>query len=75
MFTAEKFDVAKWAELIKNGGAKFAGLVSEHADGFAIWSSKLTRWDSKGMGPKCDIMGELVTENRKRDMKFIVTYH
>jgi len=38
-------------------------------------NSKLTRWDAKGMGPKCDIMGELATENRKRDMKFIATYY
>ena len=75
MFKAKKFDPAAWAELFMNAGAKFAGPVSEHADGFAMWDSKLTRWNAKNMGPKRDIMGELSTEIRKRGMKFIATYH
>lgn len=75
MFTAEKFDAAEWADLFQKAGAKFAGPVSEHADGFAMWDSDLTRWNSKNMGPKRDIMGELSKEIRKRDMKFIATFH
>ena len=75
MFTAEKFDAAEWADLFQKAGAKFAGPVSEHADGFAMWDSELTEWDAMDMGPKRDIMGELSKEIRKRDMKFIATYH
>jgi alpha-L-fucosidase len=75
MFTAEKFDASEWADLFQKAGAKFAGPVSEHADGFAMWNSELTEWDAKDMGPKRDIMGELSKEIRKRDMKFIATYH
>ena len=74
-FKAEKFDAAEWAELFKSSGAKFAGPVSEHADGFAMWDSDLTNWDAKDRGPKRDIMGELALEIRKRGMKFISTYH
>ncbi|WP_343328547.1 alpha-L-fucosidase [Polaribacter staleyi] len=75
MFTAEKFDPVEWADLFEKSGAKFAGPVSEHADGFAMWDSDLTTWDVKDMGPKRDIMGELAKEIRKRDMKFIATFH
>ncbi|ARV16602.1 alpha-L-fucosidase [Polaribacter sp. SA4-12] len=75
MFKAEKFDAAEWADLFQKAGAKFAGPVSEHADGFAMWDSDLTEWDAKDMGPKRDVMGELAKEIRKRDMKFIATYH
>ena len=75
MFTAEKFNAAEWAELFKKAGAKFAGPVSEHADGFAMWDSDLTEWDAKDKGPKRDIMGELSKEIRARGMKFIATYH
>ncbi|WP_298479711.1 alpha-L-fucosidase [uncultured Maribacter sp.] len=75
MFKAEKFDAAEWADLFQKAGAKFAGPVSEHADGFAMWDSDLTKWDSKDMGPKRDVMGELSKEIRKRDMKFIATFH
>jgi len=75
MFKAEKFNAAEWADLFQKAGAKFAGPVSEHADGFAMWDSDLTEWDAKDMGPKRDVMGELSKEIRKRDMKFIATYH
>ncbi|APZ45505.1 alpha-L-fucosidase [Polaribacter reichenbachii] len=75
MFKAEKFDAAEWADLFQKAGAKFAGPVSEHADGFAMWDSDLTKWDAKEMGPKRDVMGELSAEIRKRDMKFIATFH
>ena len=36
MFKAEKFDADEWAELFEKSGAKFAGPVVEHHDGFAM---------------------------------------
>ncbi|EIJ40750.1 alpha-L-fucosidase [Galbibacter orientalis DSM 19592] len=75
MFKAEKFDPDAWAELFEKAGAKFAGPVSEHADGFAMWDSDITKWDAVDMGPKRDIMGELSEAIRERGMKFIATYH
>ena len=59
MFTAEKFDANEWADLFKKSGAQFAGPVAQHHDGFAMWDSKLTEWNSKKMGPKRDVVGEL----------------
>ncbi len=75
LFKAEKFNAAEWADLFEKAGAKFAGPVSEHADGFAMWDSDLTRWNAKDMGPKRDIMGELSQEIKKRNMKFVATFH
>ena len=75
MFTAEKFDADEWADLFEKAGAKFGGPVSEHADGFAMWDSKLTEWDAKDMGPQRDIVGEMAVALRKRGLKFIATYH
>ena len=40
MFTGEKLDVDEWVELFKKAGAKFAGPVTEHADGFAMWGQR-----------------------------------
>jgi alpha-L-fucosidase len=74
-FTAEKFDADQWAELFEQAGAKFAGPVAEHADGWSNWDSKLTRWNAAKMGPKRDITGLMAAAVRKRHMKFIATFH
>ena len=75
MFTAEKFNADEWAKLFKDAGAQFAGPVAEHSDGFAMWDSELTEWNSAKMGPKKDIVKLMADAVRKQDMKYIVTYH
>ena len=74
-FTGEKFDADEWAELFVKAGAKFAGPVAEHHDGFAMWDSKLTKWDAADMGPKVDVVGKLAAAIKKRGMKFVTTFH
>ncbi len=75
MFKAEKFNADEWAELFEKAGARFAGPVAEHHDGFSMWDSKATPWNAKDMGPKRDITGELAEAIRERDMRFICTFH
>ncbi|GAA3594130.1 alpha-L-fucosidase [Flavivirga amylovorans] len=75
MFTAEHFNPEEWAELFKESGAKFAGPVAQHHDGFAMWQSKINPWNAYDMGPKRDILGELFKSLEKRDMKTIATFH
>lgn len=75
MFTAPKFDAEAWAELYEAAGAKFAGPVAEHHDGFSMWASKVNRWNAKDMGPRRDITGELVTALDKRGIKIITSFH
>jgi alpha-L-fucosidase len=75
LFTAEHFDPSEWAELFESAGAKFAGPVAQHHDGFAMWDSKVNPWNAAEMGPKRDILGDLFAELKKRDMKTIATFH
>ena len=75
MFTAEKFNADEWAKLFKDAGAQFAGPVAEHSDGFAMWDSELTEWNSAKMGPKKDIVKLMADAVRKQGMKYIITYH
>ena len=74
-FTAEKFDADEWAELFEKSGAKFAGPVAEHHDGFAMWDTNYSDWNAARMGPKRDIVGEFAAAVRKRDMKFVTAFH
>ncbi|MCG7852715.1 MAG: alpha-L-fucosidase [Methanosarcinaceae archaeon] len=74
-FTAEKFDADEWAELFKKSGAKFAGPVAEHHDGFAMWDTRYSDWNAAKMGPKRDVVGELEEAVKKRDMKFVTAFH
>ena len=75
LFKAEKFNAKEWVTLFKKAGARFAGLVAEHHDGFAMWNSKCTPWNSVEMGPKRDIVGEIEKEVKQQGMKFITTFH
>ncbi|MFY0626704.1 MAG: alpha-L-fucosidase [Reichenbachiella sp.] len=69
MFKAEKFNAAEWIDLFDQAGAKYVVPVGEHCDGFAMYESSLTKWNSAKMGPKVDVLGELAKEARLKDMK------
>ena len=74
-FKAERFDAAEWADLFVKAGAKFAGPVCEHHDGYSMWASKLTPWNAGDTGPQRDITGELEKAIRARGLKFVTTFH
>jgi alpha-L-fucosidase len=75
MFTAQRFDPAKWVETFKNAGAGYICPVSEHHDGFQMYDSELSDWNAKNMGPHRDIIGELKAEAEKLDLKFCTSSH
>ena len=75
MFTGSHFDADEWAELFKNAGARFAGPVAEHHDGFAMWNTKYSQWNAAKMGPKRDVVGELSKAIKQHDMKFLTAFH
>lgn len=68
MFKAEKFQPEEWISLFKKAGAKYVVPVADHHDGFAMYKSNTTRWNSFDMGPKRDILGELMKEGRKQGL-------
>lgn len=75
LFKMEKFNAEEWAGLFKKAGAKYIVPTAEHHDGFAMYDSKLTKWDAKDMGPKIDFIGELGNAVRKQGLKFGVSNH
>ena len=70
-----KFDPKAWAQLFKESGAKFAGPVMEHHDGFSMWDSEVTPWNSVDLGPQLDLARIFVDEIRGQDMKVLSAMH
>jgi len=75
LFGAEKFDADEWVELFEKAGAKYVVPVACHHDGFAMYDSSHTKWNSVNMGPKRDIVGELAKTCRAKGMKFGASTH
>lgn len=71
-----QWDPDEWAQLFYDAGAKFAGPIAEHHDGYSMWDSKVNEWN---VGSKIglDIAGEMIKAIRKKDkdMKVVATFH
>lgn len=72
---ANKFNAKQWLDLFEDSGFKLIGSMAEHHDGFSLWNSKVNPWNSAKMGPKTDFVKALSQETRKRNLKFMTTFH
>jgi len=75
LFTAEHWNPDAWVTLFKEAGARYVGPVAEHADGFAMWNSRVNRWNAARMGPRRDVVGEMERAVRKQGLKFYTSFH
>jgi alpha-L-fucosidase len=69
------FDPDAWAQLFVDAGAKFAGPVAEHHDGFSMWNSTVNEWNSVARGPRLDLLRLHADAVRAKGMKLIVSLH
>ena len=75
MFRGEHFDAEEWMRLIAQSGAKYVVPVAEHHDGFQMYKSELSRWNSYEMGPKRDVLLELKKAAEKYGIKSCLSTH
>ena len=75
MFTADKFDPDRWAELFSQAGAQYVVPVAEHHDGFQMYRSEISHWNAYEMGPKRDVLGELEKSFEKWGMQTGASSH
>ncbi|GAB3059811.1 alpha-L-fucosidase [Micromonospora schwarzwaldensis] len=69
------FDPGEWAQLFADAGAKFAGPVAEHHDGFSMWNSQVNEWNSVARGPRLDLLRLHTEAIRGRGLKVMVAMH
>ncbi len=75
LFKAEKFDADQWLTVFKQAGARYIVPVAEHHDGFAMYRTKLNKWNAVDMGPRRDVIGELAAATRKQGLVFGLSSH
>ncbi|PHN92820.1 alpha-L-fucosidase [Maribacter sp. 6B07] len=73
-FSPTAFDAKEWADLFAKSGARFAGPVAMHHDNFAMWDSKVTRWNAMNYGG-IDPSAALKKEINEKGMRFIGSFH
>lgn len=69
-FTASNYDPAKWAQLIKESGARYAVITSKHHDGVTLWDTKQKGVSIPQMSPaKRDVLSPFIAELRNAGLK------
>ena len=74
MWKAENWNPQEWVDLFQKAGAKYVVLVTKHHDGFCLYPSEYTDFNSVKKGPMRDITGELCEAVEKTDMKMGLYY-
>jgi alpha-L-fucosidase len=80
MFRAELFDPDRWADVFVRSGAKYVAQTSKHHEGFTLWrSAEANRtwgrpWNSVDIGPKRDLLLDLVNAGRRRGLRMGIYY-
>ena len=50
-FNPVKFDAAEWVRIAKDAGMKYIVITSKHHDGFAMWGSKVSKYNIVDFAP------------------------
>ncbi|SDP22316.1 alpha-L-fucosidase [Streptomyces sp. cf386] len=69
------FDPDEWAQLFVDAGARFAGPVAEHHDGYSMWDSQVNEWNSVRRGPRLDLLKLFTDAIRAKQLKLLVAMH
>ena len=69
------FDPNEWAQLFADAGARFAGPVAEHHDGFSMWGSSVNEWNSVARGPRLDLLRLHADAIRSKGLKLLTALH
>ena len=71
---ASAFNATEIVKLAEDAGMRYITFVSKHADGFTLWDSAATDWDSMDYPMKRDFVGELAKACRERGMPLFLYY-
>jgi alpha-L-fucosidase len=69
-----KFNPEEWLDLMEEAGMKYITLTTKHHDGFCLWDTKQTGFNTMNTPYKKDVVGMLADACHKRKMPFCLYY-
>lgn len=73
-FKAERFDADHIAALAAEAGMRYVTLVTKHCDGFCLWNTRQTGFNSMRSAAKRDLVAEMSEACRKRRLGLFLFY-
>lgn len=70
----KKFDPEEWLDLMEEAGMKYITLTTKHHDGFCLWDTKPTSFNTMNTPYKKDIIGMLSDACHKRNIPLCLYY-
>lgn len=64
----------EWVKLASEAGMKYAVLTAKHHEGFCLWDTKMTDFNSVRRGPQRDLVAEFVEACREFGLKVGLYY-
>lgn len=73
-FRPARFDANEWVGLAKEAGMRYITLVTKHAEGFCLFDSKLTSFDSVDQAAHKDFVAEMVKAAHAAGLHIVLYY-
>ena len=70
----KKFNPEEWLDLVEEAGMKYITLTTKHHDGFCLWDTKQTAFNTMNTPYKKDIIGMLSDACHKRKIPLCLYY-
>jgi alpha-L-fucosidase len=69
-----KFDPDRWMDIMQEAGMKYITFTTKHHDGFCLWDTALTRFNTMNTPYRHDILGQLSDACHKRNIPLCLYY-
>jgi alpha-L-fucosidase len=69
-----KFNPEQWLDLMEEAGMKYITLTTKHHDGFCLWDTKQTRFNTMNTPYKKDVIGMMADACHKRKIPLCLYY-
>lgn len=73
-FLAENWNPDEWMKMAKDSGAEYVILTAKHHDGYCLWDTKTTNYNTIETGPKRDLISDFGESAKRYGLQFGIYY-